>query len=80
MNDVTAVSKPEMAVQAPLGSVLDDRIRRAAQALLKRQRPDGHWVFELEADATIPSEYILLRQFLGEPDDRRHYQRKADRG
>jgi squalene-hopene/tetraprenyl-beta-curcumene cyclase len=69
VNDVTAVSKPEMAAEAPPGSVLDDRIRRAAQALLKRQRPDGHWVFELEADATIPSEYILLRQYLGEPDD-----------
>jgi squalene-hopene/tetraprenyl-beta-curcumene cyclase len=69
VNDVTAVSKPAAAAQAPLGSVLDDRIGRAAQALLKRQRPDGHWVFELEADATIPAEYILLRQFLGEPDD-----------
>ena len=69
MNDVTAVSKPDAAADAPLASVLDDRIRRAAQALLKRQRPDGHWVFELEADATIPSEYILLRQYLGEPDD-----------
>ena len=27
-------------------------------------------MFELEADATIPSEYILLRHYLGEPDDR----------
>jgi squalene-hopene/tetraprenyl-beta-curcumene cyclase len=44
-------------------------IRRAAQALLRQQRDDGHWVFELEADATIPAEYILLRQYLGEPDD-----------
>jgi squalene-hopene/tetraprenyl-beta-curcumene cyclase len=41
----------------------------AARALLDRQRPDGHWVFELEADATIPAEYILLRHYLGEPDD-----------
>jgi squalene-hopene/tetraprenyl-beta-curcumene cyclase len=44
-------------------------ISRAAQALIKQQRDDGHWVFELEADATIPSEYVLLRQYLGEPDD-----------
>jgi squalene-hopene/tetraprenyl-beta-curcumene cyclase len=44
-------------------------IRRAAQALMRQQRPDGHWVFELEADATIPADYILLRQYLGEPDD-----------
>jgi squalene-hopene/tetraprenyl-beta-curcumene cyclase len=44
-------------------------IGRATQALLEQQRGDGHWVFELEADATIPSEYVLLRQYLGEPDD-----------
>jgi squalene-hopene/tetraprenyl-beta-curcumene cyclase len=48
---------------------LDDRISRAAEALLARQKADGHWVFELEADATIPSEYVLLRHYLGEPDD-----------
>ena len=29
---------------------------------------DGHWVFELEADATIPSEYILLKHFIDEVD------------
>ena len=33
------------------------------------QRPDGHWVFELEADATIPAEYVLMRHYLGEPVD-----------
>ena len=48
---------------------LDLGVSRAAQALIKQQRGDGHWVFELEADATIPSEYILLRHYLGEPDD-----------
>ena len=32
-----------------------------------QQRHDGHWVFELEADATIPSEYVLLVHYLGEP-------------
>jgi squalene-hopene/tetraprenyl-beta-curcumene cyclase len=49
--------------------VLEARISRAAKALLARQKPDGHWVFELEADATIPAEYLLLRHYLGEPDD-----------
>jgi squalene-hopene/tetraprenyl-beta-curcumene cyclase len=38
---------------------------RSVEALLRQQRPDGHWVFELEADATIPAEYILLDHFLG---------------
>ena len=41
----------------------------ATQALLACQRPDGHWVFELEADATIPAEYVLLRHYLAEPVD-----------
>jgi squalene-hopene/tetraprenyl-beta-curcumene cyclase len=50
-------------------SGLDADIDRAAQALLRQQRPDGHWVYELEADATIPSEYILLRHYLGESED-----------
>ncbi len=36
------------------------RLRLAA-----RQRSDGHWVFLLEADATIPAEYILLQHYLG---------------
>nr|WP_159347761.1 squalene--hopene cyclase [Roseomonas harenae] len=48
---------------------LEADLRRAAEALRDEQREDGHWVFELEADATIPAEYILLRQHLGEPDD-----------
>ena len=30
---------------------------------------DGHWLFELEADATIPAEYVLLRHYLAEPVD-----------
>src|SRR5262245_10566976 len=42
-------------------------IAGAADALVKQQRSDGHWVFELEADATIPSEYVLLVHYLGEP-------------
>ena len=33
------------------------------------RQPDGHWVFELEADCTIPAEYVLLRHYLGEPVD-----------
>jgi len=52
----------------PLGGI-DETIGRAREALARAQQPDGHWVFELEADATIPSEYILLRHYLGEPDD-----------
>ena len=43
--------------------------RRRRKALLDAQKPDGHWCFELEADATIPAEYVLLRHYLAEPVD-----------
>jgi squalene-hopene/tetraprenyl-beta-curcumene cyclase len=49
-------------------STLERAIEMATAALLKEQRADGHWVFELEADATIASEYIVLQHFLGEPN------------
>ncbi len=48
---------------------LDGSITAATKALLDNQRSDGHWVFELEADATISAEYILLRHYLDEPLD-----------
>jgi squalene-hopene/tetraprenyl-beta-curcumene cyclase len=48
---------------------LDTSIAAATRALLACQRPDGEWCFELEADATIPSEYVLLRHYLAEPVD-----------
>src|SRR5262249_2956181 len=47
---------------------LDEAIDGAAGALLRQQRPDGHWVFELEADVTIPAEYLLLMHYLDEID------------
>ena len=48
---------------------LESSIDSATQGLLQYQRPDGHWVFELEADCTIPAEYVLLRHYLDEPVD-----------
>jgi squalene-hopene/tetraprenyl-beta-curcumene cyclase len=48
---------------------LESSIRSATQALLGLRQSDGHWVFELEADCTIPAEYVLLGHFLGEPAD-----------
>jgi squalene-hopene/tetraprenyl-beta-curcumene cyclase len=43
-------------------------IRRARDALLALQHPDGYWCFELEADCTIPAEYILMMHFMDEID------------
>src|SRR5258708_12170605 len=51
------------------GGALEAAIASATHALLDYRQPDGHWVFELEADCTIPAEYVLLGHYLGEPVD-----------
>src|SRR6267154_6806835 len=51
------------------GGALEESIAQATRGLLDYRQPDGHWVFELEADSTIPAEYVLLRHYLGEPVD-----------
>ncbi|HHQ13588.1 MAG TPA: squalene--hopene cyclase, partial [Chromatiales bacterium] len=40
----------------------------AARALRQLQAEDGSWCFELEADCTIPAEYILMMHFMDELD------------
>jgi len=50
-------------------SAVDQSIEAASRGLFALQQRDGHWVFELEADATIPAEYILLRHYLAESVD-----------
>ncbi len=60
----------EMTVTHPIPrEILVQSVDKAAQGLLNMQQSDGHWVFELEADATIPAEYVLLRHYLAEPVD-----------
>ena len=51
-------------------SVLDRTIDESLAWMLQQQARDGHWVFELESDASIPADYILLNHFLGTIDDR----------
>jgi squalene-hopene/tetraprenyl-beta-curcumene cyclase len=53
----------------PATDALQTSINDATRALHGHQQRDGHWVFELEADATIPAEYILFRHYLAEPVD-----------
>jgi squalene-hopene/tetraprenyl-beta-curcumene cyclase len=48
---------------------LEKSIASATEALSGYRQADGHFVFELETDATIPSEYVLLRHHLAEPVD-----------
>src|SRR5215470_12198960 len=55
--------------RAGSGGRLEASISAAASALVNLQHADGHFVFELEADATIPAEYVLMRHYLAEPVD-----------
>ena len=57
----TGVSRPS--------ATLDRAINRAVKQLIALQKEEGHWVFELEADCTIPSEYILMMHHMGEIDE-----------
>ncbi|MGE5248010.1 MAG: squalene--hopene cyclase [Verrucomicrobiota bacterium] len=50
----------------PIGR-LKEAIDKALTHLLSFRNPAGYWVFDLEADVTIPSEYLLLQRFLGRP-------------
>src|SRR5690349_19965267 len=59
-------------------------IAQTCDALKRRQAAEWHWVDELEADTTIPSEYIMLEHYLDEIDvDLQHkiarYLRKRQR-
>ena len=64
MNDIAGAIAAGRATP-PGNSRLNDAIGRASQTMLALQHEDGHWLFELEADATIPAEYILLQHYLG---------------
>ena len=47
---------------------LEEKFTHARNAILALQNPDGHWCFPLEADCTIPAEYILMMHFMDEID------------
>lgn len=48
---------------------LKQAIQSAKNTLVSQQHEDGHWVYRLEADCTIPAEYILMNHFVDEIDD-----------
>ncbi len=71
MHGTLHASTPEATVNPslPAREILDRAIGESRAWLAGRQADDGHWLFELEADATIPAELILLNHYLGEIDD-----------
>jgi squalene-hopene/tetraprenyl-beta-curcumene cyclase len=62
--DIVAHSLTKTSV----ATVLDRAVFFARDALLARQSAQGYWCFELEADCTIPAEYIMMMHFLDEID------------
>jgi squalene-hopene/tetraprenyl-beta-curcumene cyclase len=62
--DVVALS-----LTKTVSTLLDRSIAQARDALLGKQSAEGYWVFELEADCTIPAEYIMMMHFLDEIDE-----------
>jgi squalene-hopene/tetraprenyl-beta-curcumene cyclase len=59
----------QITASVPAAEALEKSISSASRAVRDVTKDDGHWVFELEADATIPAEYVLLRHYLAEPID-----------
>ncbi len=64
LSDVTAGSSREK-INA---DELEKKFTQARTAILSLQNADGHWCFPLEADCTIPAEYILMMHFMDEVD------------
>ena len=65
------IEQPAVHALEPALDPVQSTLTRAAQALSSRQQADGHWLFELEADATIPSEYMFLHYFMETVDEER---------
>ena len=69
------MTSPRTAEQRAVGAIpavegADDvavALERARDGLLKLQQGDGHWVFPLEADATITAEYVIYRRMMELP-------------
>ncbi len=57
-----------LSLTKTVSTLLDRAIAIARDAMTARQHASGYWLFELEADCTIPAEYILMMHFLDEID------------
>ena len=62
-----ALAVQKLPTQATLDDLVD-AVTLGRDALLADQHPDGHWCYELEADCTIPAEYVLFLRYLGQKE------------
>ncbi len=58
-----------LSITRTISSLLDRAIEAARDALIRRQSAEGYWLYELEADCTIPAEYIMMMHFMDEIDE-----------
>ncbi|HUY82934.1 MAG TPA: squalene--hopene cyclase, partial [Steroidobacteraceae bacterium] len=68
MSAAHAESGSVLAQTLQASTRLDGAIEAVRDALCARQDSTGHWLFELEADCTIPAEYVMMMHFLDEID------------
>ena len=71
------LQREQVNLPVPLTDPLARTLAQSGAALLERRQREGYWRFDLEADSTIPSEYILLQHLLGRVDKARE-RRLAD--
>ena len=65
VNKIEALQRPK--TQDISLETVERSVTVATRALGAMAQTDGHICFELEADATIPSEYVLFHHFRGHP-------------
>lgn len=67
LTDTSSIGQDATSTGGSTSAVtLDTSIALATSQLLALQHAEGHWVFELEADCTIPAEYVLMMHFMDE--------------
>ena len=71
------IKETEYHALVPQSDPLLKTLTLSSNALLERQAETGYWQFVLEADTTIPAEYIMLQHYLGNVDEDRQ-RRLAD--
>ncbi|SFP56656.1 squalene-hopene/tetraprenyl-beta-curcumene cyclase [Nitrosomonas cryotolerans] len=68
-NEVTfSPATPDLNQDVINATELEKKFTAARETVLSLQHKDGHWCFPLEADCTIPAEYILMMHFMDEVD------------
>jgi len=61
------------SISGPIGLIdrLSEAIKKTQSYYLNQQQEDGYWWYELESNATMTSEYLMLLHFLGLRDEKK---------